>query len=298
MKDNFDEEETTKKKTEAQYLQEALENADPDLKAWVKYNALGVKQKDGVKLTKEETEFLEAMNQAYAIEQARQEKVQRELEADQANKDKIKEQFEKAKLEEPYKIDYHRDNQKLVGGDSIPKLLKFAFTLKKAKKKGGRILIKITRQKNVSFEWTMKDINFVEFYNKDEKGNVIPEITRVTKIDYNYEGSPIPVLFAVQGYYENWDFYNEFRKDITSEMMARIASRSRHAGYLEGINQREDSKPKNPLEGILMYLPLIIVVVCLIMLWLVYSMYGEMQQMVIVVDSLKNSVPTGAMVVQ
>ena len=135
----------------------------------------------------------------------------------------------------------------------------------------------------------------------DEKGNVIPEITRVTKIDYNYEGSPIPVLFAVQGYYENWDFYNEFRKDITSEMMARISSRSRHAGYLEGINQREDSKPKNPLEGILMYLPLIIVVVCLIMLWLLYTMYGEMQQMVIVVDSLKTTIPqnipAGAMVV-
>lgn len=277
-------------KKEEDYLKEALEQADPQLKEWVKYNALGIKQKKGEKLTEEETNFLTQMNQAYAEETLQQEAEQKALQENEERKQKILEDYEKTKVTEPTKIDYHHDNQKLVGGDSLPKLLKFAYTLKKAKKKGGKILIKITRQKNVSIEWINKDLTYVEFYTKDEKGNVIPEITRVTKIDYNYEGSPIPVLFAVQGYYENWDFYNEFRKDITSEMMARIASRARHAGYLEGINQREDSKPKGMLENLQPLMPIILIIGLLVIGWLTYSMYGEMVEMAKTIEALKATV--------
>jgi hypothetical protein len=275
-------------KTEEEYLKDVLENADPELKQWARYNILGQKQKDGVPLNEDEARFLEQMNKAYDAVAQEQEQKRIEQEENEKMRRRVIEEYEKTKKATPDKVVSHRDQETFVGGDSIPKLLKFALLMKKAKKKGGKILVKITRQKNVFFEWTLKDINFVEFITKDEKGNVIPEITRVTKIDYNFEGAPIPVLFAVQGYYENWDFYDEFRKDITSEMMARIASRARHAGYLEGINQKEeDNRPNNWLNNLQPFVPLILIIGFLVMGWILYNMYADLTQMMNAVEAMK-----------
>ena len=305
MKDNFDEEETNKidkhKDSEKEYLLEALETGEPEILAHIKYKALGKKQSKGEELTKEESVFMEEMNKLYTLEQQKLD-AQKMIEAEtQAKKEEVMREYEEMKKVAPQKIDVVNDSQTLRGGSSIPKLLKFAFQMKRAKKKGGKVIVKVTRDRKVIIEWTMKDLHFVEFYTKDEKGNVISEITRFNEYKYNYEGSPIPVLFAIQGYAEGFDFFDEFRKDITSEMVSRISSRSFHAGYLEGIDLREKQKPKGMLENLAPLMPIIMIIGFLIMGWLLYQMYGEIQDMAFVVDNFRSvaqNIPAGALVVQ
>ena len=301
----FDEEEVNHidkhKDSEKDYLIEALNSGEPEILAHIKYKAIGKKQADGKELTKEESVFMEEMNKLYALEQQKlNAQAQIQAEAEEMKKQVMKE-YEETKKTNPEKIDKVDDSKTLRGGESIPKLLKFAFQMKKAKKKGGKVLVKVTRDRKVIIEWSLKDLHFVEFYTKDEKGNLIPEVTRFNEYKYNYEGSPIPVLFAIQGYAEGFDFFDEFRQDITSEMVSRISSRSFHAGYLEGIDLREKQKPKNMLENLAPLTPIILIGGFLVMGWILYQMYAEIQTMTAVVEAFRTTaqnIPAGALVVQ
>jgi len=305
MEGKFDEEEVNAfekhKDSEKDYLMEALETGEPEILAHIKYKAIGKKQADGKEITKEESVFMEEMNKLYALEKQKleaQDKIQRE--SDQL-KEQIKLEYDEMKKTAPEKIDIVDDSKTLRGGESIPKLLKFAFQMKKAKKKGGKIVVKVTRDRKVIIDWTLQDLHFVEFYTKDEKGNLIPEVTRFNEYKYNYEGSPIPVLFAIQGYAEGFDFFDEFRQDITSEMVSRISSRSFHAGYLEGIDLREKNKSKGLLDNLQPLMPIIMILGFLVMFWLLYQMYSEIQSMALVVDTFRSvaqNIPSGALVVQ
>lgn len=305
MDTKFDENEVNQidkhKDSEKDYLIQALESGEPEILAHIKYRAIGKKQADGVKLTKEESVFMEEMNRLYALERQKMEaQAQIQKEAEEKRKE-VMQEYEQTKKNAPQKIDVVNEEKTLRGGESIPKLLKFAYQMKMAKKKGGKVLVKVTRDKRVIIEWTMKDLHFVEFYTKDEKGNLIPEITRFNEYKYNYEGSPIPVLFAIQGYAEGFDFFDEFRQDITSEMVSRISSRSFHAGYLEGIDLREKQKPKSMLDNLQPLMPIIMILGFLVMFWLLYQMYGEIQAMYEIVQAFKTTaqnIPAGAMVVQ
>ena len=288
------------KDEEQEYLMKALNDSDPNLVAWVKYNALGLKQKEGKKLSKEETLYLTDMNKLYELERQNELKENAKEIDNEEKKEEVMKEYNKTKKLEPTKIDkviVNTEKQTLRGGDSIPKILKFAFLMKKAKKKGGKILVKVTRDRQVLLEWTNKELSFVEFWVTDEKGNQIPEVTRFSEYKYNYEGSPIPVLFAIQGYAEGFDFFDNFRKDITSEMVSRIASRARHAGFLEGVRLQDKQAKKNPFENIAPYLPIIIIVMCVAMIYFLYMMYEDQTKMLEAIASLKNAAQAGAIVV-
>ena len=294
MKDSFDEPEPVNtiekhKDEEKEYLLQALEEGDQDLLYHVKYKALGKKQAEGKPLTKEESAFMQEMNRLYTLEQQKLEAQKMLEEENEKKKAEVMEEYQELKQTDPTKIDAVMEQKGLRGGDSIPKLLKFAIQMKMAKKKGGKVLVKVTRDRRVIIEWTMKDLHFVEFYTKDEKGNLIPEVTRFNEYKYNYEGSPIPVLFAIQGYAEGYDFFDEFRKDITSEMVSRISSRSYHAGYLEGINLSEKKAPKGFLENLAPLMPIIMILGFLLMGWLLYMMYDEIQAMQMVVEQFRQT---------
>lgn len=286
------------KDSEKDYLLEALETGEQEIYVHVRYKALGKKQAEGQPLTKEESKFMEEMNKLYSLEQQQQQA--REI-AETENlkiKEEVQKEYEQTKKHSPSKIDIVRKDESIRGGESLPKLLKFAFQMKMAKKKGGKVLVKVTRDKRVIIEWTNKDLAFVEFYTKDEKGNLIPEITRFNEYKYNYEGSPIPVLFAIQGYAEGFDFFDEFRKDITSEMVSRIASRSYHAGYLEGVNLRDKQDKKSMLDSLQPLLPLIMIIGFLVMGWVLYMMYQEIQSMTHTVEAFKAVAQNVPMVLQ
>jgi hypothetical protein len=284
------------KDEEKDYLMKALDESSEEELAMIKYRAINLKHKEGKQITDEEKEFVKDMNALFAQEQEQQKELEEKIQKQKEQQEQLMKDYNIAKKKEPEKIEKHVVSESFKGGDSVPKLLKFAFMLKTAKKKGGKILVKVTRDRNVFLEWTLKEVNFVEFFTKDEKGDVIPEITRVNEFKYNYEGSPIPVLFAIQGYAETFDFFNEFRKDITSEMVSRIASRARHSGFLEGINQRDQNSKKNNLLATLTeFMPLILILGLLVMGWLMMQMYGEMTALHEAIEALKTSIP---MVVQ
>lgn len=263
---------------EKDYLIKALESGDEKVLTWVKYNAIGLKQKEGKTITEEEKQFMEDMNKLFAIDKEMEEKQQQDKENEEEIRAKVLEEYNIVKEVDPSKIDFMQKEDKVYrGGDSIPKLIKFALAMKKVKKKGGKVLVKITRDRKFFIEWTNKDIAFVTFESKDEKGNIIPEVTRFQEYTYTYEGSPIPVLFAVQGYSLGFDFFDKYKKDITSEMVSRIASRAYHSGYLEGVNLRDKSGNKNGfLSALTEFMPLILIAGLLILGWLMYQMYGDM----------------------
>lgn len=284
------------KDEEKEYLIKALEEGDKEVGIYYKYKALGLKQKEGKQLTKEEKEFMIEMNQLYEQDRQAQQEAEQQLQEEAEKKQKILEEYEIVKANAPSKIDVIKaDSKSFSGGDSIPKLLAFALAMKQAKKKGGKVLVKVTRDRKFYIEWTTKDLHFVEFSTKDEKGNVIPEVTRFTEYKYSYEGSPVPVLFAIQGYSEGFDFYDKYKKDITAEMVSRIASRARHSGYLEGINLRDKDKPKNNLmEGLQQWMPIILIIGLLVIGWFMYQMYNDMAATYKIVQALQQQVQTTA----
>ena len=283
---------------EKEYLLKALDEGDKNTALYYKYKALGLKLKEGKELTEEEKEFIKDMNQAYELD-AQIEKEQQTREQEEEDlKQKVLEEYKIVKNADPSKIDtVPLDSKTYKGGDSLPKLIKFAFAMKKAKKKGGKVLVKVTRDRKFYIEWTTKDLHFVEFFTKDEKGNLIPEVTRFTEIKYTYEGTPVPVLFAIQGYAEGFDFYDKYRKDITSEMVSRIASRERHSGFLEGLNLA-DKKNKNDILALLTnIMPIVMIIgfiVCAYLLWTQYdsmkAMYSMMQSMQATINTLSPTV--------
>jgi len=84
-------------------------------------------------------------------------------------------------------------------------------------------------------------------------------------------------------------------------MVSRISSRSFHAGYLEGIDLREKNKPKGLLDNLQPLMPIIMILGFLVMFWLLYQMYGEIQAMAEVVNNFRSvaqNIPAGALVVQ
>lgn len=268
------------KDEEKDYLIKALQEGDKEIGIYYKYKALGLKQKEGKELTEDEKAFMVEMNQLYEQDKQVQSLAEEQQKEEEEKKQKILEEYQVIKNNDPSKIDVVKYNSKSYsGGDSLPKLLTFALAMKTAKTKGGKVLVKVTRDRRFYIEWTNKDLHFVEFYTKDEKGNIIPEVTRFTEYKYSYEGSPVPVLFAIQGYSEGFDFYDKYKKDITAEMVSRIASRARHSGYLEGINLRDKGEKKGMFAGLEPFLPIIIIGGFLIMIYLMWQMYGSMNQL-------------------
>lgn len=291
-------EEQVNKDEEKDYLMKALEESDPQMLSYVKYNAIGLKIKEGKPITEEEKAFVEDMNKLYALEKKSIEEETIRQQEEEALKQKVLEEYNIVKNADPSKIDtLKQKDEKYRGGESLPKLLKFAMAMKKVKKKGGKVLVKITRDRQFFIEWTNKDIQFVEFWKKDEKGNLIPEITRFQEYKYTYEGSPVPVLFAVQGYSNGYDFFDKYRKDITSEMVSRIASRAYHSGYLEGINLSDKKKKDNMLAALTEFMPLILIGGLLILGWLMYQMYTDMGTMYNAVQVMQAQMNTLAPVV-
>lgn len=277
-----------------EYLLKAINNIEDDeQKIYFKYLAIGEKQKENKELTAEEKEFMKTMNLMYS-QQSQEEKELNEMQRINAEKEKkIMDEYVLTKKNNPEKITTLNlsKNGSVDGTTSIPNLLKFILVLKTAKKKGGKILVKVTRDRSVFIEWTNKPITFIEFWTTDEKGTQTPEITRFNEFKYNFEGQPIPVLFAIQGYAEGFDFFGEFRKDITSEYVARIASKARHAGFLEGLNQTNKEKKSGVLGTLTEYMPLILILGVLILGWLMYTMYGEMAVLYETIKQLQQQLP-------
>lgn len=276
---------------------DSLIEEDEDLKQWLEYKRLQNKTKQGMPLTEDEKKFKEdieemqkkemeaekAQNLLLQEEKLRQEKLENE----------IKEQYLETKKDNPSKVIQAKEKEiSLTGGESLPKLLGFVFAMKTAKKKGGRILVQVFRNRKVIIKWTLNEVTFVEFFTKDEKGNDLMEITRFSEYQYSYEGTPIPVLFAVQGYAEGFDFFSEFRKDLSSEMVSRLVTRAWHSGYLKGAEVAQPKNKGDPFGFLTPFMPIIIIGGFIIMIYLLWQQYGAMNEMYATVQVLQAQMNT------
>lgn len=264
----------------------------PELKNYLEYMWLKQKAAMGQTLTPEETQLVKDYNDMISREQESsreaEERARQEAERQAKIQKQILMEYAETKEKSPSKIVAVREKEiSLTGGTSIPKLMKFIFTLNKAKKKGGKVLVQVFRSRKVLVKWTANDVTFVEFYTTDEKGNELMEVTRFSEYPYSFEGTPIPVLFAVQGYAEGFDFFSEFRKDLSSEMVSRLITRAFHAGYLKGAEVAQPNKKNNFLEGLQALAPLIMIGGFAVLGFLMYQMYQDNTAMLHAIQAMQ-----------
>jgi hypothetical protein len=264
-----------------------------EIRDYLEYERLKDRVGKGKPITEGESAWLKDLLQAEEIRKQNEEENQKlmlEEKETQLKKEKeILDEYKRLKESAPQKI-MRTDvrEQSLSGGESVIQVLSFVAKLKMAKKKGGKVLIQVLRNKKVSFKWTIEDITFVEFLSKDEKGNDLLEITRFSEYQYSFEGTPVPVLFAIQGYAEGFDFYKDFRKDLTAELLSRISTRSFITGYMKGAEIRIQKEKKSTLESLQPLLPIILIGAIIILAWMMYSMYDEMQALRIAIEALNS----------
>lgn len=286
--------EQIKKPTNEKDYTEFIESNE-QVKTYLEYQRLKKKVENKQELTEEEKKFITSVEETQRMEnetKAHEEQVlKEEAERQKALEEEIQRAYQEEKETHPEKImKVNVKDISLTGGDSIIKLLGFIKAMKTAKKKGGKVLVQVFRNRRVLFKWTMNDVSFVEFYSKDEKGNDLLEVTRFSEYLYSFEGSPIPVLFAIQGYAEGFDFFSEFRKDLTAELLSRISTRSFITGYMKGAEIRNPKEKKSGLEGLMPFMPIILILGLLIMGAMLYQMYGEMQVMKTTLSAMSSTI--------
>lgn len=276
---------------------ESILNQNPEMKNYLEYMWLKQKVANGQPLTAQETQLkadYDLMAQREAEENKEAEaKAQAEAKRASDLQKQILMEYAETKEKNPEKIVKVSETEViLTGNTSIPKLIKFILTLNKAKKKGGKVLVQVFRSRKVLVKWTTSDVTFVEFYSNDEKGNQLMEVTRFNEYPYSFEGTPVPVLFAVQGYAEGFDFFDNFRKDISSEMASRIATRAFHAGINVGAAISDPKKKNGFLEGLMPFVPIIMIAGFGIMGFLLYQMYNDNTLMLHTIQGMQNQLNT------
>lgn len=270
--------EETKNLTETDYSKYIEENEE--VKNFLEYARLKDRVDQGKAISEQEKVWLKSINEETKIKEEAEKHAQQialeEAERQKQYEEEIMNEYKKEKKEHPEKITItDTRNKSLVGGESVIKMIKFALALKKAKQKGGKVLCQVTRGRKVKFEVTNRDISFVEFWSKDEKGNDLLEVTRFSEFPYSFEGTPVPVLFAVQGYAEGFDFYKDFRKDLTAELLSRISTRSFITGYMKGAEVRNPQEKKNQLEALQSIAPIVLIAAIFILGMMMYQMYND-----------------------
>jgi hypothetical protein len=249
-----------------------------------KYIEITTKETRKQKLTEEEQEFKTKVEEAITKAEQKaeidyQERLLQAREEELNKKEEFLKEYQKVKSETPEKIQYASMTEKGLSGEtSLLKAITFWLSMKKPKQKGGKILIKVFRDKRVTIEWNNKDLTYVEFHSKDEKGNDLVEITRFNEFIHTFEGTPVPVLFAIQGIPEGYNFFESMKKDITAEMMSQMTLRAYHAGFIKGAELVNPNASKNNiLEMLTKFMPLILIIGLVAILYLLNQNYESMK---------------------
>lgn len=307
--DETPEEKQVKEKKKVNDYSQVIEEM-PELKNDLDYILITKKVNDGKKLTDKEQEFKEqyelAIQKQKEVEENYNEKLLEEQKAlTEDQKQQIEQEYKQYKEKYPDKV-VTVDAAKEVTLDGGANFLKVAMAwakLIKSKKKGGKIFVKVTRGKKFALEYTTQDIRFVEFWYKNERGEMVKEITRVNQYNYTFNGTSIPVIFAIQGFAESYDFFGDFKKDLSSEFVTGLALDAYNAGLKDGLVLKDANAKKNPFASLEPWMPLIIIAGFLVMGYIMYTMYGEFTQLVELTQQLTKDLAalkasSGTLVVQ
>lgn len=272
-------------------------SAMPELKQDLDYLLIINKIKNNEKINDQEQEFKEVYEEAKRKEQEFADntdlKLEEELERQKEMQEIINKEYEEYKIKHPETIETYDDKSlSLKGSDNFLKVALTFMMLKKSKKKGGKIFIKVARPKKVSIEWTTKDIRFVEFWSTNERGDKVKEVSRVNQYEYTFEGTSIPVIFAIQGFAEAWDFYSEFKKDLSSEVVSGIAMEAYNTGYKDGLVVSDKKESKGFLMFLEQWMPLILIIGLAVIGWLLWQNYESMKEVYMAIQIMQNQINT------
>jgi len=276
----------------------------PELKFDLEYLRIKNKFDSAKDLTSKETEFKEQYELAKLKEQETVEQQEKQFEEEQLKQKAVQEmvnkEFEEFKALHPDQVESVDTTKSfsMNGSENFLKVALMFLKLKKTKAKGGKVFVKVARPKKVSFEYTNKDLKYIEFWSKNERNEPVKEVTRVTEYQYSFNGTSIPVVFAIQGVPISYDFYSGMKKDLSSEFVSGLVMEAYNLGYKDGVILSDKSKKPDGLESILHYLPIIIVIMCVAMIYFLYSMYEDQTKMLEIIQALHSAASSGAIVVR
>ena len=163
-----------------------------------------------------------------------------QIEADQERiraeeREKLRKEFDAAKEEDKITS---KDKGKKVGASGLQQFFAKQGIEKKKKKayrKGLNVIIKCNIGRGYEIITTKKPVRFVEFKSKNEKGEEVTNITRITKSRGHLNGSSIPVHFCVEGVANSFDPFENIETNMSAEYFNKLLQGEFQSGLATGL---------------------------------------------------------------
>ena len=147
----------------------------------------------------------------------------------------IKQEFDAAKPDEKLDGDYQAQQIDPSGLQQWMKEFGLNRTKKKAYKKGLNIIIKCNIGRGYEIITSKKPVRYVEFKSKNEKGEDVTNITRITKNKGHLNGSSIPVHFCIEGVANSFDPFENMETNMSAEYFNKLLQGEFQAGLATGL---------------------------------------------------------------
>jgi len=106
---------------------------------------------------------------------------------------------------------------------------------KKSYKKGLSVIIKCNIGRGYEIITSKKPVRYVEFKSKNEKGEEVTNITRITKSKGHLNGSSIPVHFCIEGVANSYDPFENIETNMSAEYFNKLLQGEFQAGLSVGL---------------------------------------------------------------
>jgi len=160
---------------------------------------------------------------------------------------------------------------KAIGPSGLSKFLastKIKKVNKKARTKGGEIIIKGHIGKGYEILWSRKPVRYVEFISKNEQGEEVRNITRIVKTKGHLKGSSIPVHLCLEGIADSFDPFEGLETNLSAEYFNKLLMGQFQSGLAVGLA----IKPKKADRSLERFMPIILIAVVGCMIILIYFM--------------------------
>jgi hypothetical protein len=151
---------------------------------------------------------------------------------------KIEKEFEETKKESPEEILDANVKGKNAGPSGLQTFLaklKVSRTKKRALKKGGQIIIKAYIGRGYEIIYSKTPVRFVEFKSKNEAGEEVRNVTRITRNKGHLKGSSIPVHLCVEGIANSFDPFEGIETNMSAEYFNKLLQGEFQSGLATGL---------------------------------------------------------------
>ena len=230
----------------------------------------------------------EEEKQKAILEIEEKEKQEKKRLEDEQKKKELKEEFDNAEPHEKLLI-----KDKIVKADPSGGKIKmwlFKNKVKKGYKKGGTLILKAEKDTGIEFIYTDKPVKFVEFREKNERGEEIVNIARVVKTKHHLKKTSVPIHIAVEGVSENVSLLEGVKTDLSAEAVNKGFKMSYIGGYLKRDAELSQTDIKNNLEKLMPILVLAILGGMCIIGWIMYQNNQQMDNLKILFEALQRTI--------